>query len=267
MDLIKVTNFPSFTRSGARGRKLLGLDDNPVWVEGKQDVDFYSRIFHGRKFSVGDGKKEVIIIGSKPPYPDCIVDHDFDNFLDVKPRQRENIFTTKYLNDLESIWIYILNNDNFLESNFGIEVTKRAYGNSSLVGKLRIISHQKSDYGKNKSWRMIFKDNIELTKMLQSDSWRQPLDYLINHNSKKMKSKEQWLRKIRVLNKDLPPEKLHFVCGKDLILYLYLELNRNHSRHDFINFNRKLLIEAAKKINNNPNIIEDFEFSKLIYSR
>ena len=113
---------------------LFGWKGNRMWI--------FILIFDGRKFSVGDGKKEVIIIGSKPPYPDCIVDQDFDNFLDVKPRQRGNIFTTNYLNDLESIWIYILNNDNFLESNFGIEVIKRAYENSSLVGKLRIISHQ-----------------------------------------------------------------------------------------------------------------------------
>ena len=209
----------------------------------------------------------MILIGSKPPFPDCIVDYDFEDFLDVKTGERENIFTTQSLNDLESIWIHILNNENFLESNFGIEVTKRAYENSSLVGKLRIISHQKSDSGRNKSWRMIFKDNIDLTKMLLSDSWRYPLDYLINNNSKKLKSKEQWLRKIRVLNKDLPPERLSFLCGKDLILFLYLELDRNHSRHDFKIFNRKLMIEAVKKINNNPNIIADFDFSKLINSR
>jgi len=262
-----MADFPSFTRYGARGRKLLGLDDNPIWVEGKQDVEFYSRICNGRKFSVGEGKNEVILIGSNPPYPDCIVDHDFDNFLQVMSINRDNVITTQSLNDLESIWIYVLANDNFLESNFGIEVTNRAFENSSLVGKLRIISHRKSDFGKNKSWRMIFKGNIELTKILQSKNWRFPLDYLINLNSNKLKSKDQWLRKIVVLDKELPSEKLYFICGKDLILYLYLELDREHSLHDFFKFNRYLMIEAIKKINNNPKILKEFEIFNLFNAR
>ena len=265
-ELNDMGDFPSFTQNGARGRSLLGFDEDTVWVEGKADAVFYSRIMKGRRFSVGEGKEEVILIGSEFPYPDCIVDSDFDSFIESLSIQRKNIFSTKSLNDLESIWIHALSHVDFLEIKFGTEPVATAYEKASLVGKLRIIVHRKSNSGKNMPWRMIFKGYIELNKLLQSrrDAWGSPLDYLLYHNSHKLKKKDQWLRKIRVLDKELPAEKLHFIRGKDMMLYLYLELDRKHSPHDFFKFNRFLMREAIKIIRDQPEILDNLEVYDLL---
>ena len=72
------------------------------------------------------------------------------------------------------------------------------------------------------------------------------------------------MRKIRVLDRELPSENLHFIRGKDLILYLYLELDRKHSSSDFHKFNRLLMFEAVKVVGYRPDILKDLHIYDLM---
>lgn len=262
-------HYPSFSKSGANGRKILGLNDNPIWVEGELDAYFYMQINRKRKFCVGNNKSEVVSIGLSRPYPDCIIDDDFDFVLENEKQTRHNIYSTKILNDMESIWIYVLIQKKYFFEKYGEDIMEKVYENSSLVGRLRIITHRKSDSGRIKPWKMIFSENIDVNKMLNDKIWNRPLDYMIkmNNNNHHLKSKEQWLRKINVLEKENLIDRLQHIRGKDFIMFLYLELQKYQKIPNYRYFYNDIMKKSITIILQEPSVLNRLMINDLLSNK
>ena len=220
--------FPKYSLRGLEGRKMMGIDECLVIVEGESDVRVYSRFIDDRSriLAVEDiagtrsnNRGAIVSMSEDYPQHSFIVDEDM---ISLSEREfnaplPQNLATTWELNDIES-WAFraMERGEELYSIGLNDEDVLLALQISKSFGILRIITKRMWDEERGSRWKIDFNRSKELLvkHSTRLDINSNIVEMVVNTQSRDTVSPKRWLKKFRSLESEFSSfENLPIIAG------------------------------------------------------
>ena len=263
-----MSSFPKYSLRGLEGRKMMGIDECLVIVEGESDVRVYRRFIDDRSRILpvediantrSNNRGAIVSLSEDYPQHSFIVDEDLISLSEGKANipLPQNLATTWELNDIESWAFRAMEKGEGLPSiGLNEEDVRLALHISRAFGILRIITKRMWDEGGESRWRIDFNRSKE---MLIKHSTRLGInsnivEIVVKTQSRDTVSSKRWQKKFRSLESEFSLfENLPMIAGHDLSFFLYyISSKRNQQNPTMIGYRdfERLLINKSLNLKN-----------------
>lgn len=263
-----MSSFPKYSLRGLEGRKMMGIDECLVIVEGESDVRVYRRFIDDRSRILpvediantrSNNRGAIVSLSEDYPQHSFIVDEDLISLSEGKGNipLPQNLATTWELNDIESWAFRAMEKGEGLPSiGLNEEDVRLALHISRAFGILRIITKRMWDEGGESRWRIDFNRSKE---MLIKHSTRLGInsnivEIVVKTQSRDTVSSKRWQKKFRSLESEFSLfENLPMIAGHDLSFFLYyISSKRNQQNPTMIGYRdfERLLINKSLNLKN-----------------
>ena len=240
---MRMDGFPKYSLRGLEGRRIMGVGESLVVVEGISDVWVYQRFIDDRKrlmpvediADVRSNREAIVSMSTDFPEHSFIVDEDLMTLSEEESQESlpGNLATTWELNDIECWAFHALDQAGRLDQ---IGITPDDVGlaveMSKKFGLMRLISKRMGG-GASSRWRLDFdgcKDSmLRHPPRIQID--HDVVEMVVRRQTRDTVSAERWRDKVRKAEREFSGTRsLKLVAGHDLTFFLYYACAQRNGR-------------------------------------
>jgi hypothetical protein len=263
-----MSSFPKYSLRGLEGRKMMGIDECLVIVEGESDVRVYRRFIDDRSRILpvediagtrSNNRGAIVSMSEDYPQHSFIVDEDMISLSEgeFNAPLPQNLATTWKLNDIESWAFRAMERGEDLPSiGLNDEDVRLALHISRAFGILRIITKRMWDEGGESRWRIDFNRSKELLikHSTRLDINSNIVEMVVKTQSRDTVSSKRWQKKFRSLESEFSSfENLPIIAGHDLSFFLYYisskRKKQNPTMMGYRDFERLLINKSLNQKN------------------